>query len=599
MDFPMSRQISQRQQLEQLEHDLFLYRMMVNASLDSITLIDRNYIYRIVNQAYINARQLKREEIVNHSVAEVWGREIFEHVIKKQLDDCFSGKTVSHASAYEFRSNELNYIETIYTPCFTSETEVSYAVVISHNITELKQSQKKVETLAYYDALTSLPTRPLFYELLHRELKTAKRHKTSLAVFILDLDEFKKINKTLGHTAGDELLIDVGKRLQKYLRESDTIARPGGVISLDPANASGHFARIGGDEFTLIIPSIANKKDVTVVARRILNLFEKPFQIAGEEIFISTSIGIALYPNDGENVENLLKNADAALHSAKAEGKNTFQYYSAEMNKNARARIHLENNIRYAIGSNEFMLYYQPLYKTDTAQLVGMEALIRWRNKEMGLMTPEDFIPLAEETGLIIQLGDWVVQTACRQCKMWQDRGYGRLQLGVNLSARQFFDPHLVKKIGSAVTTSGIDPALLELEITETAVMHDTSKAIRIINELRELGVRIALDDFGTGYSSLMHLKIFQINSLKIDRVFLANTDLKGRDAAIISAIVGMCHKLQITAVAEGVETKEQLAFLKSERCHLVQGFYFSPPLQDNKFEELLENSRDVPSLPG
>lgn len=589
----MSRNVSRH---EQLEHELLLYRMMVNAALDSITLIDRDYHYRIVNEAYIKARGLKKEEILNHSVAQVWGQEIFEHVIKKQLDDCFSGKTVSHASAYEFQSNELNYIETIYTPCFISETEVPYAVVISHNITELKQSQEKIETLAYYDALTHLPSRPLFFELLHRELKNAKRNKTSLAVFFLDLDEFKKINETLGHTAGDELLAGVGSRLQKYLRQSDTIARPGGVISLDPANSASHFARIGGDEFTLIIPNISKKKDVTVVAKRILNLFDEPFQITDREIFISTSIGIALYPDDGKNVENLLKNADTALYSAKGMGKNTFQYYSVDMNKNAEEQIKLENDIRYAIGNEEFLLYYQPVYEINSTRLVGMEALIRWKNEEMGLMPPADFVPLAEETGLIVQMGEWVIQTACRQCKIWHDQGYQGLQVGVNLSARQFFDRQLVKKIKSAIKSTGLDPTSLELEITETAVTHDIERAIRILNQLKGLGVKISLDDFGTGYSSLMHLKMFPIHSLKIDRAFINNADLMGRDAAIIAAVVDMCHRLQIKAVAEGVETKEHLNFLKQKKCHLAQGYYFSPPLTAKDFENLLKESSSIPA---
>lgn len=574
---------------KQLQHELSLYKLMVNASLDSITLIDRDYVYRIVTDAYIRARQLKKEEILNHSVADVWGKEIFEQIIKKKLDECFNGKTVSHIAAYEFKKNEINYIETIYTPCFTSGPEASHAVVVSHNITELRKSQERIETLAYYDALTNLPSRPLFLDLLNREIIRARRNGTSMAVFFFDLDEFKKTNDSFGHSAGDALLTSVGKRLKKYLRQSDIMGRPGGVITLDHKNNSDYLARIGGDEFTFITPDISDKKFTSGIAERILNLFKEPFPILDREIFISTSIGIAFYPDDGNDVETLLKNADAAMYKAKEEGKNTYRYYSSDMNRKAKERISLETKLRYAVKNHEFQLYYQPQYNIDTAQLTGIEALIRWEDKEMGLVFPKDFIPLAEETGMIIEIGDWVIHSACHQGKIWHDRGFGNLHMGVNLSTRQFFDPRLVDKIKFAIKATQFDPAFLELEITETAMIHDTDRAIRIMNELKEMGIKISLDDFGTGYSSLIHLKLFHIDTLKIDQVFIRDADLKGRDGAIISGMIDMCHNLQIKVVAEGVETKESLNFLKKINCHFAQGFLFSPPLTVEKTENLLQ----------
>lgn len=574
---------------EQKKQELFLYQMMVNASLESITLIDRNYIYRIVNDAYLRSRQLKREEVINHSVADVWGQEVFQQIIKEKLDDCFQGKVISHISAYEFSKNEINYIETIYTPCFTSEPEASYAVVVSHNITELMQSQKKIKFLAYYDSLTNLPSRPLFMDHLQHEIKSAKRKKEAMAVFFLDLDEFKKINVSFGHSAGDALLVNVSERLQKYLRQSDTIGRPGGVITSARATDSEQFARIGGDEFTLIIPNFADKKYTTALAEKILSLFQEPFNIADREIFISTSIGIALYPDNGEDVEALLKNADTAMYRAKKVGKNAFRYYSPEMNEQAEERITLENKMRYAVKKQEFLLYYQPQYDIDSGELVGMEALIRWENPDMGLVSPADFIPMAEETGLIIPIGEWVIGAACRQGKIWYDQGFKNLHLGANLSVRQFFDPHLVQNIKSAIETTRFDPNFLELEITETAMMHDIDKAIHILNELKEMGIKISLDDFGTGYSSLVYLKNFHTDTLKIDQSFVRNADLPGRDGAIISAIIDMCHKLRIKVVAEGVETKASLKFLKQKNCHIAQGYLFSPPLPVEKFEKLLE----------
>jgi predicted signal transduction protein with EAL and GGDEF domain len=573
-------------------HELALYKMMVNASHDSITLIDRNYTYRIVTDAYMNSRKLAKDKIVNHTVAEIWGQDIFEKVIKDKLDECFSGKTVSYRASYEFKKNEKNYIETIYTPCFTSGAQVSYAAVISRNITELKKSQEKIAFLAYYDSLTNLPSRPLFLDLLNREINSAKRTGKSVAVFFFDLDEFKKVNDTFGHTAGDNLLVGVGQRLRHYLREGDIIGRINEILKLERKDNQDYLARIGGDEFTFIIPDIANKKVTSGIAERILNLFKEPFQVSGRELFISTSIGIAFYPDDGKDVETLLKNADTAMYKAKEVGKNTFRYYSSDMNQKAKERMKLENKLRYAIKNQKFQLHYQPQYHIESGRLAGMEALIRWEDREMGFVPPHRLIRLAEETGMIIDIGDWALTTACRQGKRWHDGGFDQLRLGVNLSVRQFFDLQLVAKIKSILDTTGFDPRFLELEITETAMMHDTERAIAIMDALKAMGIKIALDDFGTGYSSLIHLKMFPIDKLKIDQVFIRDADLEGRDGAIISSIIDMCRKLQIEAVAEGVETGASLNFLRERGCHQAQGFYLSPPLPIEEAGALLEKRR-------
>lgn len=576
---------------EELYNELSLYKMMVNAALDSITLIDRDYTYRIVTDAYLGARQLKKENILNHTVKDVWGKEIFEQTIRENLDKCFSGETVSTRASYEFKKNEINYIETTYTPCFTSGSEISFAAVISRNITELKKSQEKIAFLAYYDSLTNLPSRPLFLDLLSREIISAKRTGKSVAVFFFDLDEFKKINDTFGHSAGDNLLISVGKRLQRYLRPSDIISRMDRPLNLDQKHTENYLARIGGDEFTFIIPDLTEKKVTTGIAERILSLFKEPFQIENREIFISTSIGIAFYPDDGNDVEALLKNADIAMYKAKDVGKNTFRYYSSDMNEKAKERINIENKMRYAIKNNVFQLYYQPQYSIKNSQLIGMEALIRWEDEDLGFVSPTDLIQLAEETGMIIDIGDWALHSACRQGKIWHDQGFDKLHMGVNLSVRQFFDLNLVDKIRSAIEATNFNPSLLELEITETAMMFDTDRAIMIMNEIKNMGVKVALDDFGTGYSSLIHLKLFEIDKLKIDQVFIRNADFEGRDGAIISSIIDMCHKLNIEAVAEGVETKESLKYLKDRKCHIAQGFYFSPPLPVEKIENLIKDS--------
>jgi len=572
---------------DDIHHELVLYKMMVNAALDSITLVDRNYTYRIVTDAYLGARQLKKDAILNHTVADVWGKEAFDEAIKENLDRCFSGETVTTRASYEFKKNEINYIETVYTPCFTSGSEVSYAAVISRNITELKKSQEKIAFLAYYDSLTNLPSRPLFMDLLNREIQNAKRTGKSVAIFFFDLDEFKKINDTYGHSAGDELLVSVGKRLKNNLRPNDVISRIGSLVNEDKNHTENYLARIGGDEFTFIIPDISDKKITTGAAERVLSLFKESFQISGKEMFISTSIGIAFYPDDGKDVETVLKNADVAMYKAKEAGKNTFCYYASDMNQEAKARINIENKMRYAIKNNDFQLYYQPQYNIDNDQLIGIEALIRWEDKDLGFVSPACLIQLAEETGMIHEIGEWAINTACRQGKIWHDYGFDNLQMGVNLSVRQFFDLNLVNKIRSAIDSTHFDPSFLELEITETAMMYDTDRALEIVRELKEMGVKIALDDFGTGYSSLIHLKLFPIDKLKIDQMFILNADFKGRDGVIISSIIDMCHKLNIQAVAEGVETKDSLNFLKSIKCHLAQGFYLSPPLDSEKFENI------------
>jgi len=572
---------------EDFHHELVLYKLMVNAALDSITLIDRNYTYRIVTDAYLGARQLKKENILNHTVTDVWGKEAFDQAIKDNLDRCFQGETVTTRASYEFKKNEISYIETVYTPCFTSGSEATYAAVISRNITELKKSQEKIAFLAYYDSLTNLPSRPLFMDLLHREIQNAERTGKSVAVFFFDLDEFKKINDTYGHSAGDELLVSVGKRLKNCLRPNDVISRTDGLVNEDKKHTENYLARIGGDEFTFIIPDISDKKITTGIAERVLDIFKESFQISGKEMFISTSIGIAFYPDDGKNVETLLKNADVAMYRAKDTGKNTFCYYASDMNKEAKARINIENKMRYAIKNNDFQLYYQPQYNIDNDQIIGMEALIRWEDKDLGFVSPACLIQLAEETGMINEIGEWAINTACRQGKIWHDQGFDNLQMGVNLSVRQFFDLNLVNKIRSAIDSTHFDPSFLELEITETAMMYDTDRALHIVHELKEMGVKIALDDFGTGYSSLIHLKLFPIDKLKIDQMFIRNADFKGRDGIIISSIIDMCHKLGIEAVAEGVETKDSLEYLKSIKCHLVQGFYLSQPLDNETFENM------------
>jgi diguanylate cyclase (GGDEF)-like protein/PAS domain S-box-containing protein len=446
---------------------------------------------------------------------------------------------------------------------------------VARDITEQKRTQERLTYLAHYDELTGLPNRTLFNENLRQILVDSQRRQRLVAVMFLDLDRFKTINDTLGHETGDTLLKAVAERLRQSVRRGDVIAR------------------LGGDEFTIALADVAQADDVALVAKKILESFAYPFQIGGRDLFVTTSIGIGLYPQDHEQADGLLKSADAAMYRAKELGRNNYQFYTKELNAQASKRLALETHLRRALERNEFFLNYQPQVDLRTGEMVGMEALIRWQNPELGLVSPADFIPLAEETGLIVPIGDWVLRTACNQNKAWQKAGLPALRISVNLSARQFREKNLIDTVRQILDQTGLAPKYLELELTESLLQH-VETAELVLKELHNLGVHLSVDDFGTGYSSLNYLKRFPIDNLKIDRSFVRDVINDPDDAAITDAIITMAHTLGIYVVAEGVETREQLAFLHQHRCDLVQGYYFSKPLPAEAFVELLRSGRKL-----
>lgn len=425
--------------------------------------------------------------------------------------------------------------------------------------------QRRVEDLfrhqASHDPLTGLPNRILFEDRLSLFLAQAYRRGEMLAVAFLDLDRFKTINDTLGHAVGDELLQSVAQRLLSCLREGDTIAR------------------WGGDEFTLLLPHIDSPEDAAKLAQRILSSFKFPFRIGDRELHITTSIGIALAPYDGEDTQTLLKNADATMYRAKQQGKDNFQLYTPEMNKKALEQLVLANHLYQALNRDQFLLYYQPQLDLKTRQIVAIEALIRWQHPEFGLMSPNQFIPLAEETGLIGTIGEWVLQAACTQNRAWQLAGLPPIRIAVNLSARQFQQKSLLKTIARVLSETGLEPSCLEVEITESIAMYDVNFTISVLQELQDMGVSIAMDDFGTGYSSLATLRRFPLHTLKVDREFVHDITTDEKDAAIIKSVVALGHGLELNVIAEGVETWEQLNFLHAVKCDGMQGFLFSQPL--------------------
>ncbi|MGH8386666.1 MAG: sensor domain-containing protein [Pseudomonas sp.] len=462
------------------------------------------------------------------------------------------------------------------TAVLDDEGDLASYVCFFSDISERKASEQRIHRLAYYDALTHLPNRTLFQDRLHTALQAAERQKSWVVLMFLDLDRFKPINDSLGHAAGDRMLKEMATRLLGCVDDDDTVAR------------------MGGDEFTLLLQPRANREialnRAIHVAEQILASLVKPFVLEGREFFVTASIGIALSPQDGNELSQLMKNADTAMYHAKERGKNNFQFYQADMNASALERLELESDLRHALEQNEFVLFYQPQFSGDGKRLTGAEALLRWRHPRRGLVPPGDFIPVLEELGLVVEAGDWVIREACRQLKSWHQAKVRVPKVSVNISARQFSDGQLGTRIATILKETGLPPACLELELTESILMREVSEAMQILDGLKNLGLSIAVDDFGTGYSSLNYLKQFPIDVLKIDRTFVDGLPSGEQDAQIARAIIAMAHSLNLAVIAEGVETQEQLDFLREHGCDEVQGYLFGRPMPADKFEVQFSN---------
>lgn len=428
----------------------------------------------------------------------------------------------------------------------------------------------EIEHLAYHDSLTGLPNRPLFLDRMIVALAHAHRYKHGVAVYFLDLDRFKDINDSLGHSIGDELLRAVGERVRKCVREGDTVAR------------------FGGDEFTVLAEKIDRVEDAAKIAQKIQEAVKLPFVFGEHELFVTFSIGISLYPADGTDPESLVKNADTAMYRAKEQGRDTYQLYAPAMNARALERLALENMLRKALSQRELIIKYQPLIDLETGEISSVEALLRWNHPELGLLAPAHFISAAEVSGLIVPIGNWVLKTACAQVMAWQTIMNRTFGVAVNLSARQFQQPELVATVIEALRESGLPPHLLELEITESNAMLNAENTIHTLLELKQVGVRISMDDFGTGYSSLSYLKRFPIDTLKLDQSFVRDVVDDFQDAAIVTAVIAMAHSLRLEVVAEGVETLRQLEFFRARKCDKTQGYLFSVPLSTEEFETLV-----------
>jgi diguanylate cyclase (GGDEF)-like protein len=451
------------------------------------------------------------------------------------------------------------------------EKTISHALERNRLTLELSEARKTERYLAYHDPLTSLPNRHLFYDRLRQAISQAKRLSRMAVLLILDLDGFKKINDTLGHGIGDELLKAVARRLRKRVREVDTIGR------------------LGGDEFTVVLTEISHLKDALRIANDILSNLSRPFSIEGHEFFITASIGISIYPDDGDEIEGLLRKADIAMGRAKAYGKNTLQIYNLSMDAKFAEHLQLDNSLRRAIANEELTVHYQPQVDLASNRIVGVEALVRWQHPQHGIVAPDRFIPLAEENGLIVAIDEWVMRQAAHQIARWHNLGYTGLRLSVNVSARHFRVKSLERMIERILLETNLEPGLLCVEITESHVMHNVEHAVATLNRLKQMGIKLSIDDFGTGYSSLNYLKSFPFDILKIDRSFVRGIPADRHDTAISTALVVLARSMELIVVAEGVETEEQRDFFRALECHEMQGYLFSKPLSSDGIEQLLQ----------
>ncbi|MFZ0290846.1 MAG: EAL domain-containing protein, partial [Candidatus Sulfotelmatobacter sp.] len=447
------------------------------------------------------------------------------------------------------------------------------------DITDRKLAEERVQFLAYYDALTGLPNRTLLQDRLAKALAGARRRKDKVAILFLDLDRFKDINDSLGHSVGDLLLQEVAERLKTWAREQDTVAR------------------VGGDEFLIVLTGLKDVADAAVATERIVNLMTAGFVVQGHPVNVSCSIGVSIFPEHSADCETLIKNADAAMYSAKENGRNRFQFFTEDMNAQGVERLTLENSLRLALDKKELFLVYQPQMDIATGRITGLEALLRWQHPDLGLVPPDKFIRIAENSGLIVPIGEWVVRTACRQARKWQDEGLPPVSVAVNVSAVQFRQEGFCELIRRVLHETGLAPQYLELELTESLLLANADLMLSVVQELKAMGVTLAIDDFGTGYSSFSYLRQFRVSKLKIDRVFIRDVAVNPDDAAITSAIISMAKSLRLKVIAEGVEDESQMSFLRAHQCDEIQGYYFSKPLAVDKVADKLRGDSPKPQV--
>ncbi len=577
-------QVKTRSALNALQDSRARVRLVLDSTSEAIFGVDTQGICTFANPAclrmlgYANESDLVGKpihDLIHHTYPDGRPYPVEECAIQVATR---AGREHHCNNEYHWRADGTSFPVEYWSRPMYKDGELIGAVVAFNDLTQRKLAEEELHLLAYYDNLTGLPNRQLFNDRLHQALGDAKRRNRLVALMLLDLDRFKVVNDTMGHEAGDQLLQEISARLKRSVRANDTVAR------------------LGGDEFALIFTDVEESRYIGLCAQKVLAQFDAPIIIGGREVFSGASIGIALYPSDTVDADELLKYADSAMYHAKELGRNNYQFYSHEMTASANERLQLETDLRHAIEHNEFLLHYQPLVDSRSGQPTGVEALIRWSDPSGKLIPPLSFIPLAEDTGLIVPIGKWVLETACAQLKQWHDAGHPGLTMSVNVATRQFRDVAFLETVTQAIQGSGIPPQSLELEITESILLENCDETLNTLNALKQLGVTLAIDDFGTGYSSLSYLKRFPIDRLKIDRSFVRDLASDTDDLAIVRAIIALAQAMRLSVVAEGVETEDQLALLQSEECHEYQGYFFARPMDaESILHKFLPEQRTLP----
>ncbi|HEX5338501.1 MAG TPA: EAL domain-containing protein, partial [Gallionella sp.] len=572
----IARDITERKRLEKMLRGRNKeITSLIENTPDYVIRFDRECRYLYVNSAFEKIVGAPADGFIGKTPLEIMDGPVnrcYEDKIREVVD---TGRSVEAEmqGAFSVGMGRFNY-HIRYTPEFDASGRVVSVLAVGRDISGLKEAEQRLNHLATHDALTGLPNRTLFHDRLQQAMAISHRNATCTVLMLIDLDHFKNINDTLGHTVGDELLIQVARELRAVLRDGDTVAR------------------LGGDEFVVVMQDVPEHYDLDAGADKVLRAIARLAVIQGHQIYINASMGVTVYPGDGADGETLLRNADTAMYFAKAQGRNCYRYFSEDMNQDMQERLSLSAGLRDALKNDEFELHFQPKVLLKNGELSGMEALIRWRHPQQGMIPPGRFIPVAEACGLIAEIGAWVIEAAARQIRAWLDAGLEPVKVAVNLSAAQCRNEEIVQQIGNVLEKNAIEGRYLEMEITESMVMHDAEKAIRIFWLLKEMGVSVAIDDFGTGHSSLSYLKRFPIDSLKIDKSFVDDIETDKSDAEIVCAIITLAHSLGMQVVAEGVETGAQLDFLRNNGCEEVQGYYFSKPRPASEMTALLKNPR-------
>jgi diguanylate cyclase (GGDEF)-like protein len=582
----LNNEIKEHRRAEKaIEQERTFIQTIIDGVRDPAKIISPDYEVLMMNQAalaLLPSRQAGLEQLTCYQAYRQSDTPCSGENHRCMLNEVLkTGKSISvlHKEVLEDSRERIFEIEA--SPLWNSDGTLHGILEVVRNITgdldieaQLREHRERLYHLAHHDSLTNLPNRVLLHDRLSRMMIKAKRNKTHVAVLFLDLDRFKKVNETLGHEVGDRLLLEVARRLEQCIRKSDTVAR------------------LGDDEFAVLLDDLRDVKFVAVVVRKILQALARPVMIQDCELYASSSVGISLFPDDSDDVDILLRCANAALYRAKDAGKNNYQYYTADMNNRAFEFLLLESGLRKALENNEFVIFYQPLIDMNSNKVTAVEALLRWQHPEKGLIAPGDFIPLAEETGLIEPIGEWVLRSACSQNKKWQDAGYPPVKMAVNMSARQFNRKGITGLISGILQETGLSPEYLVIEITESIVMQDVQSTITKLKDMHRMGISLSIDDFGTGYSSLSYLKLFPIHNLKIARSFVFNITTNSTDAAIAASIILLAHSMNLKVVAEGVETEEQLEVLRRQGCDYFQGFLFSRPLAAEEIAPLFDPQR-------